>query len=333
MIRLALIVLSSVVLTPLQAFAQGFVTCGKTSSDLCTSCDIIEMSNLIIQWLIGITFLFFAIIAVYHGFKLVTSGGNSGAKSAAKSGFTNAFIGLFIILGAWLLIDTIVRGVVRGSNGEIEGYGPWAEIKCAEHTSSGIQTISIAEAEFVPMPPRPIAVAAGSGPSGTGSCSIPTSNTCSVESLNQLGNNCFGSNVNVMSQICMRESGGNPRASSGTDKCADGNSWSFGLFQVNLIAHGSALGCGNNIISINTAGAQTENDRKLGTCMPGQYRTIPGTSVRYCAVRNCRVANRAGYNSCIAIANNPRLNVQYACSIYRSSGLRHWGGSAKRCGL
>jgi Type IV secretion system pilin len=327
------VLVPSLILLPSVTFAQGFVTCGKTTFDLCTSCDIIEMSNLIIQWLIGITFMFFAIIAVYHGFKLVTSGGNSGAKSAAKSGFTNAFIGLFIILGAWLLVDTIVRGVVRGSDGEIEGYGPWAEIKCAEHTSSGIQTISIAEAEFVPVPPRPVVTMAGGGPSGTGSCAIPTSNPCSVASLNQLGNNCFGSNVNVMSQICMRESGGNPNARSGTDKCADGNSWSYGLFQVNFIAHGRALGCGN-VISINTAGAQTRNDRTLGTCMPGQYRTIPGTNTRYCAVRNCRVSNPAGYNSCIAIATNPRLNVQYACSIYNNhGGLSHWGGSAKRCGL
>ena len=313
------VLVPTLILLPSITFAQGFVTCGKTSSDLCTSCDIIEMSNLIIQWLIGITFMFFAIIAVYHGF---------------KSGFTNAFIGLFIILGAWLLIDTIVRGVVRGSNGEIEGYGPWAEIKCAEHTSSGIGTISIAEAEFVPMPPRPITVAAGSGPSGTGSCAIPTSNACSVESLNRLGNNCFGSNVNVMSQICMRESGGNPRAASGTDKCADGNSWSFGLFQINLMANSATLGCGSNIITKNTAGARTALDRELGTCMPGAYRTIPGTSVRYCAVRNCRVADRAGYNSCVARATNPASSVQYACSLYRrAGGLSPWGGSAKRCGL
>jgi Type IV secretion system pilin len=133
-------------LLPVSAEAQGLVSSCEGVS--CSACDIITLANNIVQWLIGIVFLFFAILAVYHGFKLVVSGGNSGAKSAAKSGFTSAFIGLFIMLGAFLVVDTIMRGVVRGSNGEIEGYGPWSKIKCATQTASTIEETLVDEGDF-----------------------------------------------------------------------------------------------------------------------------------------------------------------------------------------
>ena len=38
------------------------------------------------------------------------------------------------------------------------------------------------------------------------------------------------------SSICNGESAGNPSLASGVDKCSDGNSFSFGLFQINIIA-------------------------------------------------------------------------------------------------
>jgi D-alanyl-D-alanine carboxypeptidase/Type IV secretion system pilin len=139
-------ILSLSFLAPTSAQAQGLVSSCEGAT--CSACDIISLANNIIQWLVGIVFLFFAILAVYHGFKLVVSGGDSGAKSAAKSGFTSAFIGLFIMLGAFLVVDTIMRGVVRGSDGEIEGYGPWAEIKCAQQTAVGIQTVEFDEEDF-----------------------------------------------------------------------------------------------------------------------------------------------------------------------------------------
>jgi Type IV secretion system pilin/Peptidase M15 len=142
-----LIVTNVLLMIPSESKAQGLVSSCQGAT--CSACDIISLANNIIQWLVGIVFLFFAILAVYHGFKLVVSGGDSGAKSAAKSGFTSAFIGLFIMLGAFLVVDTIMRGVVRGSDGEIEGYGPWAEIKCAQQTAPTIETIVIEENEFV----------------------------------------------------------------------------------------------------------------------------------------------------------------------------------------
>ncbi len=145
------LVLGTSLLSPSFVQAQGLVSSCEGAS--CSACDIITLANNVIQWVISIAFIFFAILAVYHGFKLVTSGGNSGAKSAAKSGFTNAFIGLFIMLGGFLVVDTIMRGVVRGADGQIEGYGPWAEIKCALQTAPRISSITIEEGDFEVRPP------------------------------------------------------------------------------------------------------------------------------------------------------------------------------------
>jgi hypothetical protein len=113
---------------PDAAIAQSFIPCEGSE---CQACHFVELGNNVIKWLIGFVFLFFAILAVVAGIKLVTSGGNPSAKQAAKSSFTNAFIGLFIVLGAWLLIDTVFRGLIGGT-GEIKGYGPWSEVQCGE---------------------------------------------------------------------------------------------------------------------------------------------------------------------------------------------------------
>jgi Peptidase M15/Type IV secretion system pilin len=106
---------------------DGFVPCSGTN---CSACDFVVLGNTAIKWLIGISFLFFAILAVKAGVGLVISRGNPSALSQAKSSFQNAFIGLIIILVAWLLVDTIMRQLVKG-NGTIEGYGPWSEVQCS----------------------------------------------------------------------------------------------------------------------------------------------------------------------------------------------------------
>jgi hypothetical protein len=115
----------------------------------CNSCHVVVLANTVIKWLIGITFMIFAGMAVYAGVKMVISGGNSHAKQDAKEMFTNAFIGLLIILGAWLMIDTLLRYVLKnGETGNIEGYGPWSQVKCVSETLPGITELVIQEEEF-----------------------------------------------------------------------------------------------------------------------------------------------------------------------------------------
>jgi len=94
------------------------------------------MGNTVLNWLIGVMFVVFAVIVAVAGWGLITSGGNQTALSAAKSKFTNAIIGLIIVLAAWLIVDTIMRGLVTGGAGEIEGFGPWSQIECVDQPTT-----------------------------------------------------------------------------------------------------------------------------------------------------------------------------------------------------
>jgi len=133
---LSLTFLFLILLIPDQAQAQLGLTEALCDGTVCSACHLTELANRLIQWLIGVVVMLFAVLAVWAGFGLVTSGGNPSALQDAKSRFTNAFIGLLIVLSAWILVDTLMRGIVNGANGEIAGYGPWSEIQCASQTEA-----------------------------------------------------------------------------------------------------------------------------------------------------------------------------------------------------
>ena len=123
---LPLIAVATLMFIPDLASA-AFVPCSGTD---CAACHFVQMGNTILVWLIGILFVVFAVVAVIAGFGLVTSGGNPSAKQAAKDKLVNAVIGLIIVLAAWLLVDTVMRGLLTGGEGRIEGYGVWSSIEC-----------------------------------------------------------------------------------------------------------------------------------------------------------------------------------------------------------
>jgi hypothetical protein len=123
---LSFIFLSSLLFSPDSVSAQGLVPCDGIE---CNACHFVELGNTVLTWLIGVLFVVFAVILAAAGWGLATSAGNQTALDNAKSKFTNAFIGLFIVLGAWLLVDTVMKGLI-GNGGEISGYGPWSEVKC-----------------------------------------------------------------------------------------------------------------------------------------------------------------------------------------------------------
>jgi len=133
-----ILLLAYVVLLPDLLQAQGLVPTDLCDGRTCSACHIVELANRLIKWLIGIVMMLFAVLAVWAGFNLVTSGGNPTALTEAKGRFTNAFIGLLIVLSAWLIVDTLMRGIVNGANGEIEGYGPWSQVQCMTQTESRI---------------------------------------------------------------------------------------------------------------------------------------------------------------------------------------------------
>lgn len=109
---------------PQTAGAQ-FAICEGT---VCTACDLVYLANQVITWLVGVLMMVFAVLAVKAGFGLVMSKGNPGELTKAKDSFVNAFVGLLIILSAWLIVDTMIRGLgVKDAQGN---PFPWSEVKC-----------------------------------------------------------------------------------------------------------------------------------------------------------------------------------------------------------
>lgn len=114
----------------------------------CDACHLVSLGNEVLKWLIGLLFVVFAAIAVSAGVKLVTSGGNTQAVSDAKSKLTNAVIGIIIVLAAWLLVDTIMKGLLSSGTGQITGYGLWSEIKCGSQATVKSAETAIDEANY-----------------------------------------------------------------------------------------------------------------------------------------------------------------------------------------
>ncbi|MFM2423657.1 MAG: hypothetical protein RLZZ70_42 [Candidatus Parcubacteria bacterium] len=122
--------------------AQSLASFAQCNGRDCTTCNVVHIANGLIKWLIGFLFVLFAVILAWAGFGLVTSGGNQGALDTAKEKFSNAIIGILLVLSAWLIVDTLMRGLVgnsenRGSvaanvsgEGEVSGWLFWSQVQC-----------------------------------------------------------------------------------------------------------------------------------------------------------------------------------------------------------
>lgn len=127
---------------PQSVEAQGWFQAAGCSGPDCQLCNLVNVGNEIIKWLIGVLFVVFAVIMVVAGFKLVMSGGNPAAKQAAKNHFINAIVGFIIVLAAWIIIDTLMRALLDGGAGEtdrgsVTGFLYWSEVQCLDVRSPG----------------------------------------------------------------------------------------------------------------------------------------------------------------------------------------------------
>ncbi len=126
-------------LSPDSANAQSLAEYAGCSGPDCSTCNLVDLANGVIQWIIGILFVVFAGVMAWAGFGLVTSNGNHHALDEAKGYFVNAIVGFIIMLSAWLIIDTVMRGLIGtssnpGSVQTMSGWLFWAEVECYEQT-------------------------------------------------------------------------------------------------------------------------------------------------------------------------------------------------------
>jgi hypothetical protein len=156
-----------------QTSLASYAGCSGTD---CSACNLVSLANGIITWLIGFLFIIFAVILAFAGFGLVTSGGNHHALDEAKNRFVNAFIGLIIVLAAWLIVDTLMRGLVgrpnaegQVPNGQVSGWLYWNEVECYDQPTPAageFNPVTFEPNESMPETANPNVIINDYGPGG-----------------------------------------------------------------------------------------------------------------------------------------------------------------------
>jgi hypothetical protein len=280
--------------------SEGLVPC---EGALCSTCDVVVLANTGIKWLLTLSFLFFAVLAVRAGVNLILAQGKPGALQDARQSFTNAFIGLIIILVAWILVDTLLRNLLGKdgvlSGGVIENYGPWSKVKCVEQVT----------------PLKAVANYFGGDPAYLQE--LATANGGSIPPVTGAGGACsatligkyFPTEIGNAQCIITKESSCGATLSSVTDKMrVDGRPFSFGPMQINITVH-SLSGC--------------TPDGKILNC-PAAF-----VGKNYSA----RVKDEALYAQCTAAAKNFDCNLKNGKIIKDRRGSWADWSTAGACGL
>lgn len=204
--------------------ADGLVQTGATSPSAPGWGCVLTVVQNVINTAVGIAIIVVVLAIVYAGFMLMTSGSKPDARTKARHLIANALIGLLVLLGAWLLVDFVLK-FVYNPNAIVSGdtkLGPW----------HGIGASNGSDMCLVVREPTPIATGVVgfiadliNGPNGplpnigvAGALCADSNTACSVNVLKAAG--LSGAQANAMSCIAVTESTGNPNTpKSSTGAC------------------------------------------------------------------------------------------------------------------
>ncbi|HEY0010816.1 MAG TPA: pilin [Candidatus Paceibacterota bacterium] len=85
---------------------------------------VLQVIQNIIQVAIMIGFVMATLALMYTGFVWMTSGANAEKRRQGKNLFLNVLLGLALILGAWLIVDFVMKTLTDQDG----GLGPWNKI-------------------------------------------------------------------------------------------------------------------------------------------------------------------------------------------------------------
>ena len=117
----------SIFILPVFSFAafdplKGLIPCGGATGGVTPvqKCDFTAfltlINNLIDFALVNMAVPIAAVMFVYAGFELVTSGGSMEKRGTAKNIFTNAVLGLAVAAAAWIIVKWILTILAPGVN-------------------------------------------------------------------------------------------------------------------------------------------------------------------------------------------------------------------------
>ena len=257
-------------------------------------CPLGEFMNIFIDIFIGIVAILSMVMIVMGGIEYVMSDLVT-SKEEAKSRIQNAILGLILSLPIYIILNTVNPNLLN---------------LCLD-----IKKVSVTIEELQIQ-----------GRLGNGKCEQAQSGPCSASNLT-----AFGGQASKASAICNGESGNGTHLASALDKGSDGNPFSFGLFQINIIAHGSQIGDGQickNIFKVNPNPpgkvGNSVNDSTLGGCLERKN----GICVKYAAT----VIDQNRYNACKNFISKTDENIKYAAKLQQKSGWGQWGFNSS-CGF
>jgi len=251
-----------------------------------SSNNIGEYLNTMFRLAIGLCAALAVVMIIFSGVQYMGSESIFG-KTEAKSKVFSAVLGLLIALGSWVLLNTI-NPDLTGKNG------------------LNIDTAT----SILPLYDRGSSDAKKANGESV-RCTPVLSGPCSVANLT----NVFGAaNAVAMSKICNMESNGT-NASSSTDICKPNNeTFSFGLFQVNLAANGGLAG--SDCVGL--------FDKKVSAKDVIEPRYTSGYSCKLIS------GKQSIYNTCKNRLLDPTKNLAIAKSLFTASKSA-WIGDKKYC--
>lgn len=102
----------------------------------CGICDIVQLVQNILNFLISFAVIVSVLMFVSAGFLYMTAVGNEEKIKSAHKIFTNVFIGLIFVLSAFLIVDTIMKALIKGPS----RFGFWNEVGCGSSGSLSTPT-------------------------------------------------------------------------------------------------------------------------------------------------------------------------------------------------
>ena len=112
-----LVLVTSLVLSPLVAMALPTPNCADLNGVNCSATSVNGLIKIVINWLLGIAFLVAVLFLIIGGFWYITSAGNEETAEKGKGTAINAIIGIVIIILSYVIVNVISNLVsTAGSN-------------------------------------------------------------------------------------------------------------------------------------------------------------------------------------------------------------------------
>ena len=144
---------------------------------------VLQIIQNIIRFAITLGIVLATLALVYAGFVWMTSRGNPEKISRGRTMLLNVFIGLAVLLGAWLLVDFVMKTLYT----EPTEFGPWNSILAPVGDSSGVclnprnPSALVSGFAVLPISTNPPPASTGTG-AGTGS-NCPAADPSSMQAF------------------------------------------------------------------------------------------------------------------------------------------------------